>query len=110
MFNVTANEYRVYAKTWIDGGDGEMFWKRAVMMHASSTFTPGSWRSNHQDLCVYPDDLDVGHDPVASAPYLPGGGENHRFVIILYSVRYICVRWLNVLLLLRFNWTLESRT
>ena len=74
MWDEGAGEYRVYAKTWIDGVDGEMFWKRAVMMHSSSTFTPGSWRANHQDLCVYPDDLDVGKDPVASAPYLPGGG------------------------------------
>ena len=87
MWDETAAEYRVYAKTWIDSGDGEMFWKRAVMMHASSSFTPGSWRPNHQDLCVYPDEFDIGHDPVASAPYLPGGGECLHFVIISYDTR-----------------------
>ena len=74
MWDESSQEYRVYAKTWIDGIDGGMFWKRAVMMHSSKTFLVGSWKVNHQDLCVYPDEFDVGKNPVAGAPYLPGGG------------------------------------
>ena len=76
MWDESSQEYRVYAKTWIDGIDGGMFWKRAVMMHSSKTFLVGSWKVNHQDLCVYPDEFDVGKNPVAGAPYLPGGGSN----------------------------------
>ena len=68
MWDAVALEYRVYAKTWIDGIDGGMFWKRAVMMHSSRTFLPGSWDQRADNLCAYPDELDVGADPQAGAP------------------------------------------
>ena len=46
----------MYHKTWIDGVDGTMFWKRAVMVHTSPDFE--SWEPNPGKLCVYPDELD----------------------------------------------------
>eukprot|EP01047_Picozoa_sp_COSAG01_P034343 COSAG01_NODE_2575_length_7433_cov_10.052495_1_plen_339_part_10 len=49
-------EYKVYHKTWIDGVDGTMFWKRAVMVHSSRDFV--HWEENPGKLCVYPDEHD----------------------------------------------------
>jgi hypothetical protein len=48
--------YKVYHKTWIDGVDGTMFWKRGVMVHSSRDFM--SWAANPGKLCVYPDEMD----------------------------------------------------
>jgi hypothetical protein len=53
MFDPKAKEYKVYHKTWIDGVDGGMFWKRAVMLHtASADFE--SFQDNPGHLCLYP--------------------------------------------------------
>ena len=38
MWDEASAEYRVYSKTWIDGIDGGMYWKRAVALHTSKDF------------------------------------------------------------------------
>ena len=67
MWDPKSKQYRVYSKTWIDGIDGNMFWKRAVAMHASTDLV--DFPSNTGHLCLYPDE----HDGVDTA-YLPGSG------------------------------------
>ena len=64
------------SKTWIDGPDGTMFWKRAVMLHTSKDFD--SWAPLPGRLCLYPDEYDVGEDPVAGAPYRDRGYDTPR--------------------------------
>jgi len=48
FWDPVASEYRVYSKTWIDGPDGRMFWKRAVMLHTSKDFE--TWESLPGDI------------------------------------------------------------
>ena len=67
LWDPKSKQYRVYSKTWIDGIDGNMFWKRAVAMYASTDLV--DFPSNTGHLCLYPDE----HDGVDTA-YLPGSG------------------------------------
>lgn len=62
-------EYRVYHKTWIDSGAGEMFWKRAVMLHTSPDFV--DFKQNPGHLCLYPDQYD---EDAGGGAYKPGTG------------------------------------
>ena len=47
--------YRAYHKTWIDGPDGQQFWKRAVGVSVSDDFVV--WNTTRH-LIVAPDDFD----------------------------------------------------
>eukprot|EP00940_MAST-03C_sp_MAST-3C-sp2_P001970 g1970.t1 len=69
LYDPPRGTYRVFHKTWIDGIDGNQFWKRAVAWSESETsnFT-GTW-SRKRHLALYPDASD---DPATS--YLPGVG------------------------------------
>lgn len=102
MWDPRAKEYRVYSKTWIDGIDGGMFWKRAVMLHTSADFD--TWAPLPGLLCLHPDEFDVGADPVAGAPYLPGGGATG---VELHAgpVAYLPDAELYVMLVQHLDWT-----
>eukprot|EP00947_MAST-08B_sp_MAST-8B-sp1_P000125 g125.t1 len=58
--------YWAVHKTWIDGIDGNQFWKRAVALSTSADFQ--DW-STHRELLLYPDE----HDDITTS-YLPGVG------------------------------------
>ncbi len=72
----------MYHKTWIDGVDGTMFWKRAVMVHSSPDFK--RWEANPGKLCVYPDELDGDN------AYLPAHDRTGRLISLFSTVQLLC--------------------
>ena len=61
--------YAVYAKTWLDGPNGDMHWKRAVVRTESKDFM--NWTTPR--LIIWPDEFDSINDE-AETDRTAGGG------------------------------------
>ena len=55
MHDPVSRQYRAYHKTWIDGPDGQQFWKRAVGVSVSDDFVV--WNATRR-LIAAPDEFD----------------------------------------------------
>ena len=56
MYDPKRESYVIYAKTWLDGPDGRMFWKRGVVRTESKDFV--AW--SKPQLMMAPDEGDAG--------------------------------------------------
>ena len=64
--------YAVYAKTWLDGPNGDMHWKRAVVRTESKDFF--NWSTPR--LIIWPDEFDSIEDEAETDRTAGGGGSD----------------------------------
>jgi hypothetical protein len=69
FFDQPRRKYVIYAKTWINGPSGDMYWKRAVVRTESEDFI----RWTQPQLVVAPDDKEVAQGGEASKIEIHGG-------------------------------------
>lgn len=69
MYDPLERVFAIYAKTWIDGPDGAMYWKRAVVRTQSADFVHWS----RPELVIAPDESEVPQNSDARSIQLHSG-------------------------------------